>query len=127
VAKVSKNFRLAAAMGALPPDRGWRFTLEYPRLFRYSHPDNDYSVFFTPDWDGEGTLPIQVEDSEGALYEKYSKQLALPRRGRTAARVFALVRPTLDALLDGPKSSARLDAEIARALRSTHGRKTRGA
>jgi hypothetical protein len=119
VAKVSKNFRRAAAMAALPTYRGWRFTLEYPRLFRYSHPDNDYSVFFTPDWDGAGTLPIQVEDSEGALCEKHSRQLSLPRKGRTARKVFAMVRPTLDALLNEGKSPAQIDEEIATALRST--------
>lgn len=78
--------------------RGWVFSYEYPGLFHYSHPDSCFSVFFTPDWDEDETLPIQVQDDAGNFYEEHSAVLPLPLKGRTAQKIFDLVRSTLDAL-----------------------------
>jgi hypothetical protein len=73
---------------------GWRYTYEYPGLFCYSHPDGGPRVFFTPDWDEDATLVVEVQNDDGTCidYERH----ALPRDGRTGRKLFDLVRPTLD-------------------------------
>jgi hypothetical protein len=91
--------RLVAEMEILPAYRGWSFTYEYPGLFCYSHADRAHLVFFTPDYHGDDQLPIEVQDADGHFYEQHSSVLPLPREGRTAQKIFELVRPTLDALL----------------------------
>lgn len=88
--------RLLAELKKLPDYDGWTFVHVYPEYFSYYRAP--YSVYFTPDWEAEGRLPIQVQDDEGHVYEEYGKTLPLPRAGRTGAKLFALVRPTLDAL-----------------------------
>jgi len=92
--------RLVPQMHALPEYRGWQFSYEYPGLFHYSHPDSPFSIFFTPDYVGNGTLPISVQDSEGRYYDEHSSLHPLPRTGRSAQKIFSLVRPTLDKLLN---------------------------
>jgi hypothetical protein len=99
--KDAETARLVAEMEDLPEYRGWRFTYEYPGYFCYSHPDNGYSVFFTPDWEGDETLPIQVQIDDGRDWEEHGDRLSLPREGRTGQRIFELVRPTLGKLLAG--------------------------
>lgn len=92
---------LVAEMEALPAYRGWGFTYEYPGYFCYSHDDLLFSVFFTPDWDGDETLGIQVQDSDGRCYDEHSSApAALPHEGRTGQKIFELVKPTLDKLLE---------------------------
>lgn len=109
--------RLIAELRALPDYRGWTFVYVYPEYFSYSR--GPYSVFFTPDWDGDAILPIQVQDDEGHVYEQHSKTLPLPHAGRTGKKLFDLVRPTLDAMTrtsharKKSKSPAQLDREIA--------------
>ena len=97
---LEETARLVAEMEALPAYRGWGFTYEYPGYFCYSHPDNRYSVFFTPDWEGDETLPIEVQVNDGRTCEEHSDRLRLPREGRTGETIFALVRPALDKLLE---------------------------
>lgn len=97
---------LAAEMEQLPEYRNWWFTFEFPGLFRYSHRDNNYSVFFTPDWDEDAMLPIQVQVNDGDICDAYSAQLPLPHEGRSAQQIFDLVRPTLDQLLLAPQQVA---------------------
>lgn len=92
--------RLVAEMEDLPDYRGWRFTYEYPGYFHYSHADHPFSVLFTPDWEGDEVLPIQVTDDEGECYSEHCVILPLPREGRTGAQLLDLVRPTLDKLLE---------------------------
>ena len=92
--------RLVAEMAALPEYRGWRFSYEYPGFFCYSRPNNDYSVFFTPDWEGDETLPIEVQIDDGHVLSEHSTRLPLPRTGRTGQQIFELVRPALDKLLE---------------------------
>lgn len=77
--------------------RGWMFTYEYPGYFCYSHKECPYRVFFTPDWEGAETLPIEVQDDEGSCSS--CDVLPLPRDGRTGQKIFEMVRPTLDKLL----------------------------
>lgn len=96
---------LITEMEALPSYQGWSFTCEYPGLFYYSHPDLPYTVFFTPDWEVDGELPIAVQDREGACYAEHSTCLALPREGRSGAQLLELVRPTLDKLLTLPRTA----------------------
>ena len=91
--------RLVAEMEELPHYRGWQFSYEYPGYFCYGHPDLPYRVAFTPDWEGDQELPIQVTDDDGNFYEEHSPVLPLPREGRTGGRLLDLVRPTLDKLL----------------------------
>jgi len=114
--------RLVSEMEELPPYRGWAFTYEYPGYFCYSHPDNSYSVFFTPDWEGDATLPIQVQFEDGRDCEEHSDRLSLPHEGRTGQRIFDLVRPTLDklSLNEAPVVCVRLTKAEVEALQKAH-------
>jgi hypothetical protein len=96
--------RLAAELEKLGPYNGWRFSYEYPGLFCYSRPGSPFLVYFTPDWDHPGTLPIEVQDTEGNYYEERSGEAALPLEGRTGKLLQRLVRPTLDALVPRAKA-----------------------
>jgi len=91
--------RLVSEMEALPDYRGWAYSYEYPGYFCYSHDDLPYSVFFTPDWEGEESMPIEVQDIDGAVHEEHCDLIALPYNDRTGQKIFDLVRPTLDKLL----------------------------
>lgn len=91
--------RLVAELEALPPYRGWTYSYEYPGYFCYSHPDNDYVVCFTPDWEKAETLDIQVQTNDGRDFPDHGGILSLPRDGRTGQKIFEMVRPTLDQLL----------------------------
>lgn len=95
---------LILAMEALPAYRNWLFLCEFPGLFCFRHPDNRFSVFCTPDWGADETLPIHVHLDDGTLLEDegLNQQLPLPREGRTAEKILELVRPTLDKLLTMP-------------------------
>jgi hypothetical protein len=99
--------RLVAELEALPEYRGWLFTYEYPGYFCLSHDDVPYCVFFTPDWEGDESLPIEVQTPNGDVAEEHSSCAPLPREGRAGEKILALVRPTLDRLL------APLDEEIS--------------
>jgi broad specificity phosphatase PhoE len=114
--KESETARLVAEMEALPDYRGWYFSYEYPGYFCYVHPDNDFSVFFTPDWEGDETLPIEVQDDDGHCYEEHSNRLPLPRDGRTGQKIFEMVRPTLDKILEGPGKPAFTSDAVIDAL-----------
>ncbi|HSX23315.1 MAG TPA: hypothetical protein VLE97_11130 [Gaiellaceae bacterium] len=95
--------RLVDEMNALPDYEGWSFSYEYPGYFCYHHRELPYRVAFTPDWEGDEQLPIQVEDEGGHFYEEHSPVLPLPREGRTGEKLLAMVRPTLDALAKLPR------------------------
>ena len=99
-ADADETDRLVAEMAALPEYRGWRFSYEYPGFFCYSRSDNDYSVFCTPDWEGDETLPIEVQVDDGHVLSEHNARLPLPHAGRTGQQIFELVRPTLDKLLE---------------------------
>lgn len=103
----SEADRLVAELEALPDYRGWGFSYEYPGYFCYSHPSLPYSVFFTPDWEGDETLPIEVQTNEGGYHEEHSDRVPLPREGRTGDKLLDLVRPTLDKLLTTVDVQAR--------------------
>lgn len=113
--------RLLAELKALPDYQGWTFVYVYPGYFSYLR--GDTSVYFTPDWEGDATLPIQVQDNDGNVLDEYSKSLPLPHGGRTGRKLFHMVRPTLDAIAGErvshstkKKTIAQLDREIAEAL-----------
>lgn len=109
--KDSETDRLVAEMDELSPYNGWQFAYEFPGFFCYSHPDLPYRVAFTPDWEGDQELPIQVTDDAGLFYEEHSPVLPLPSDGRTGQQLLDLVRPTLDKLstLPPPKSDDDTD------------------
>jgi hypothetical protein len=98
---------LVRAMEALPAYRNWCFTCEYPGLFCFRHPDNDFAVFCTPDWGEDETLPIHVQLDDGTLFggDDINQQLPLPREGRSAEKILELVRPTLNKLLALPTAA----------------------
>lgn len=88
-------------MLALPDHNGWRFSLEYPGVFCFSHPETRLVVYCTPDYHVEGVLPIEVFDSaKGLHHPTYDKDVPLPTKDRTvaeiASQIFEMVRPTLD-------------------------------
>ena len=117
--------RLVAEMEALPPYRGWGFTYEYPGYFCYSHAKLPYSVFFTPDWEGVESMPIEVQDDEGTVHEEHCDRLPLPYDGRTGQKIFELVQPTLDKLLtlvpiEGHELCVRLTTTEIAALQKAH-------
>ena len=91
--------RVCHELNELGQYRGWMFTYEYPGYFCYSHKEVPFRVFFTPDWEGAETLPIEVQDDEGDVSAEHSDRLPLPLEGRTGQKIFDLVRPTLDKLL----------------------------
>lgn len=95
--------RLVAEMDDLEPYDGWRFTYEYPGYFCYSRPDLPFLVFFTPDWEDDGKLPIEVQDNDGGHHEEHSSVWDLPHEGRTGQQLFDLVQPTLDKLAALPR------------------------
>lgn len=123
--------KLVSELEALPSYQGWQFTYEYPGLFSYSHPESSYIVFFTPDWEDDATLPIEVQDQEGQSYDAYAALLDFPHKGRSGAKIFSMVLPTLKKLsallkktrarpaLQQPvvkKTSAQLNREIQKEL-----------
>ena len=91
--------RLVAELEALPEYRGWLFTYEYPGFFCLSHDAVPYVVFFTPDWEGDGNLPIEVQTPDGDVSDEHNSCMPLPHEERTAEKILALVQPTLDRLL----------------------------
>ena len=103
--KDPKTDRLVAELDALGPYEGWRFSYEYPGYFCYSRPDLPFNVFFTPDWQDDGKLPIEVQDDEGGHCEEHSTTLPLPHEGRTGQQLLDLVRPTLDKLAKLPRDA----------------------
>jgi hypothetical protein len=111
--------RLVSELEKLPGYEGWRFSYEYPGFFCYQHLDRPFTVCFTPDWNRDGELPIEVQDHDGHFLAEYSATLPLAadRSERTGQHLFYLVRPTLDKLLAIPRSLEAVvhltEAEIA--------------
>lgn len=101
--------RLVDELEALPPYRGWLFSYEYPGYFCYSHDDLPYRIAFTPDWEGDEILPIEVTDNDGGCYEEHCTVLPLPRSGRTGALIAQMLRPTLDLLIMAASVDQRSD------------------
>jgi hypothetical protein len=101
-AELTEVERLMNELRDLGPYDGWSFTYEFPGYFCYSRQNLPFSVRFTPDWQADGTLPIEVHDDEGGYCEEHSTTLPLPREGRTGKQLFNLVRPTLDKLAKLP-------------------------
>ena len=101
-AQKGEQARLIAELEALPAYRGWCFAYEYPGFFCFHHPDGVRSVFFTPDWNDDGMLPIEVQDDVGTNVD--SVLIPLPREGRTGQQLFDLVKSTLDKHQPQPES-----------------------
>lgn len=77
----------------------WTFEFEaMSGAYCYSRSDGKYHVFFTPDHDDYGWVPVQVNGCDSELIEKLSGRVAFPER--TAVALFAAVKPWL-VLLSG--------------------------
>jgi hypothetical protein len=68
--KGARDKRLAAEMAQRFPTHGaWSFDYMYPGLFTYTR--DNATLFFTPDYDDDGKLSLQVADDEGASIEAW--------------------------------------------------------
>ena len=110
--KDSETDRLVTELEALGPYNGWQFSYEYPGYYCYSCPGLPFNVFFTPDWQADGELPIEVQDDDGRHCEEHSTTLPLPREGRTGQQLLDLVRPTLDKLSKALRHLAYVEADF---------------
>jgi len=79
----------------LPEHNGWRATYEYPGFVNYAHPDSDVMVCASSDFNGDGKLDIQIQTTDGHSFDD-GENASWPHEGRTADKLFALVRPYLD-------------------------------
>lgn len=82
---------------------GWHFEYVYPGYFAYHQMGGDLSVYFTPDWNHEGKVSIQVHNSEGEWISGEEVSYVAPEQNGTsngkvgAYKLFRIVKPFLDA------------------------------
>jgi hypothetical protein len=72
--------------------KGWKFDFAYPGYFSYYHPEIPYSVYFTPGFDREGEVSIQISDASN---ESVDGQL-VPFFTGDAADLYAIVKQWLE-------------------------------
>lgn len=83
--------------------KGWVFAYEYPGFFAYHQMGGELSVFFTPDWNEKGKVPIQINRGDDSLqvdevtYEPPQRN-GEPYEGAEAFHLFKIVRPYLEKL-----------------------------
>ena len=92
VAQAASDHVLQAA---LPEYKGWRAAYEYPGYIHYSHPDSDILVCASSDFNGDAKLDIQIQTTDGRSFDDGENEL-WPHAERTAAKMFARLRPYLD-------------------------------
>lgn len=84
--------------------KGWVFAWEHPGVFVYYQMGGDLSVYFTPDFDDEGVVPIQVNDNEGHVLKdenvpyEHPTHNGAPHQIIEAYHLFKIVRPHLERL-----------------------------
>jgi len=71
---------------------GWTFEYMYPGYFTYGH--ENVLVFFTPDFDVDGEISIQIQDNDGGCL---ADGTSIPYAELTAESLVDLVRPYLRA------------------------------
>lgn len=86
----------AAAMGAAGPLDGWAFDVDLGGTVCYVRPDEQVSVYCTPDWTRHepGEINIQVVDAHGHIHEDATIPWPVGP-SRTIARYRELVVPFL--------------------------------
>lgn len=77
--------------------RGWGFSFEHPGIFTYYQLGGDLTVCFTPDWNDEGLVDVQVQTSEGDCLDNQGGEHTFTTN-RTAPALFKIVKPYLDRL-----------------------------
>jgi len=84
--------------------KGWVFAYEHPGVFVYYQMGGDFSVYFTPDFDKEGVVPIQVNDNEGHTLKEedvpyqHPEHNGVPYEQIEAYSLFKIIRPHLERL-----------------------------
>lgn len=90
-AKGSEDKLLKQFEAKYPEYNGWTFEYMYPGSYSYSK-DNAV-VFFTPDWDADGEVNIQITDADSNYLDGNDIPYKAPL---TADSLFAIVKPYLD-------------------------------
>ena len=82
--------------------KGWVFAYEHPGFFIYHQMGGDLSISFTPDWNEDGQVPIQVNNINGEAEQLAEVPYEAPERngisyGKAEAyTLFRIVRPYLE-------------------------------
>lgn len=92
----------SAMCAELPEYNGWRATYEYPGYIFYHHPKTELCICISSDFNGQGMLDVQVHNPVTGWYDdgrgktSGGGELPWPYEGRSAAKMFELVKPFLD-------------------------------
>ena len=92
---------------ALPAYNGWVATYEYPGFVHYSHPDGDYAVNVSSDFNGDACLDIQISTADLARSINDGENAPWPHEGRTAEKMFARIHPYLDKYQPTPAHTSK--------------------
>jgi hypothetical protein len=79
--------------------KGWAFAFEYPGIFAYHQMGGPLTVYFTPDFDGPGVIPIQVSTEDDQLVDSKDVRYAHPEnmsQDLYADQLFRIIRPFLE-------------------------------
>lgn len=82
---------------------GWHFDYVYPGYFAYHQMGGDLSVYFTPDFNEDGKVSIQIHNSEGEVISSEEVPYVVPEQNGDpnakagAYTLFRIVKPFLDA------------------------------
>jgi hypothetical protein len=84
--------------------KGWVFSYEHPGVFVYFQMGGDLGVYFTPDFDKNGVVPIQVTNNDGETLKvedvsyEHPEHNGVPYEQIEAYSLFKIVRPHLERL-----------------------------
>jgi hypothetical protein len=79
--------------------KGWVFEYEHPGVFTYHQMGGPLSVYFTPEYDEPGVIPVQVTSVQGENIEVKSIKYIHPENTEQelhADQLFRIVRPFLE-------------------------------
>lgn len=76
-----------------PTYNGWLFDYEYPGYFVFYSPDYSLNVYFTPDFNTDGTVDVQIMNSDGEFLDGEEIAYQAPL---TADQLMNIVKPFLD-------------------------------
>jgi hypothetical protein len=85
-----------ALQAQLPDYNGWSATYEYPGFINYAHPDGEFVVCASSDFNGDAKLDIQIQTADFGKSLDDGENEPWPHEGRTAEKMFARIRPYLD-------------------------------
>lgn len=88
---------------------GWGFAFEHPGYFSYYQKTGDLTVLFTPDFNEQDVVDVQVASSDGDHFDGIGEGHPF-KADRSAAALFNIVKPYLDRLAG--KSAAELSKEL---------------